>query len=91
MNKLLSTCSCICCSVLNDIVKVRENMGYCPQFDALDSLLTGQEHLMFYARLRGIPETEVKQVSASYIYVYNAPPSPIYMCIMLPPPLYICV
>ena len=51
------------CSILNDMVKVQQNIGYCPQFDALDSLLTGVEHLRFYARIRGIPENEVKLVS----------------------------
>ncbi|XP_052284173.1 phospholipid-transporting ATPase ABCA1-like isoform X3 [Dreissena polymorpha] len=50
-------------SILNDMVQVRHNIGYCPQFDALDPLLTGVEHLRFYARLRGIPETEVKLVA----------------------------
>lgn len=38
-------------------------MGYCPQFDAIDDLLTGREHLEFYARLRGVPEKEVTMVS----------------------------
>lgn len=37
-------------------------MGYCPQFDGLDGLLTAAEHLQLYARLRGVPEGEVKQV-----------------------------
>lgn len=41
---------------------VHQNMGYCPQFDAIDDLLTGQEHLEFYARLRGVPEGEVAMV-----------------------------
>uniref|UniRef100_A0A8C5HN15 ATP-binding cassette, sub-family A (ABC1), member 12 n=1 Tax=Gouania willdenowi TaxID=441366 RepID=A0A8C5HN15_GOUWI len=27
------------------------NIGYCPQVDALDNLLTGEEHLYFYARI----------------------------------------
>uniref|UniRef100_A0A3Q3N5I1 ATPase AAA-type core domain-containing protein n=1 Tax=Labrus bergylta TaxID=56723 RepID=A0A3Q3N5I1_9LABR len=34
-------------------------MGYCPQFDAINDLLTGREHLEFYAILRGVPEKEV--------------------------------
>merc|ERR1719483_315875 len=38
-------------------------MGYCPQFDALDPLLTGREHLEFYARVRGISPREVKSVA----------------------------
>lgn len=50
-------------SVLNEMVQVRHNIGYCPQFDALDPLLTGVEHLRFYARLRGIPEAEVREVA----------------------------
>ncbi|CAF0854184.1 unnamed protein product [Adineta ricciae] len=41
-------------SVIKELNKVHENLGYCPQFDALDSLLTAREHLYLYARLRGI-------------------------------------
>lgn len=37
-------------------------MGYCPQFDAIDELLTGREHLHLYARLRGVPEAEISRV-----------------------------
>ena len=33
---------------------VRKYMGYCPQFDALDGLLTGKELLVFYAQIRGM-------------------------------------
>lgn len=43
--------------------EVHQNLGYCPQFDAIDELLTGQEHLEFYARLRGVPENEVTMVT----------------------------
>ncbi|MCJ8732883.1 hypothetical protein PDJAM_G00216800 [Pangasius djambal] len=38
------------------------NIGYCPQVDALDDLLTGEEHLYFYARIRGICKREIDQV-----------------------------
>ncbi|XP_032129352.1 retinal-specific phospholipid-transporting ATPase ABCA4-like [Sapajus apella] len=38
-------------------------MGYCPQFDAIDELLTGREHLYFYARLRGVPAEEIEKVA----------------------------
>uniref|UniRef100_A0A8D3CBX5 ATP binding cassette subfamily A member 12 n=1 Tax=Scophthalmus maximus TaxID=52904 RepID=A0A8D3CBX5_SCOMX len=38
------------------------NIGYCPQEDALDDLLTGEEHLYFYARIRGVPKREIKGV-----------------------------
>lgn len=50
------------CSVLKEINEVHQNMGYCPQFDAINDLLTGREHLEFYAILRGVPEKEVCKV-----------------------------
>uniref|UniRef100_H3CTK4 ATP-binding cassette, sub-family A (ABC1), member 4a n=1 Tax=Tetraodon nigroviridis TaxID=99883 RepID=H3CTK4_TETNG len=49
--------------VLTDILDVHQNMGYCPQFDAIDELLTGREHLHLYARLRGVPEAEISRVA----------------------------
>ena len=48
-------------SVLNQLDDVRQNLGYCPQFDALDPLLTGREHLRLYARLRGLDEDSAKR------------------------------
>ncbi|XP_068455300.1 retinal-specific phospholipid-transporting ATPase ABCA4-like isoform X1 [Clinocottus analis] len=50
-------------SILTDILDVHQNMGYCPQFDAIDELLTGREHLYLYARLRGVPESEIPRVA----------------------------
>ncbi|XP_062844042.1 retinal-specific phospholipid-transporting ATPase ABCA4 isoform X2 [Trichomycterus rosablanca] len=50
-------------SVLTNILDVHQNMGYCPQFDAIDDLLTGQEHLYLYARLRGVPESQISRVA----------------------------
>ncbi|TSM94632.1 ATP-binding cassette sub-family A member 1 [Bagarius yarrelli] len=50
-------------SVLRDMDRVHQLMGYCPQFDAISDLLTGREHLEFYARLRGVPEPYVAKVS----------------------------
>ncbi|KAM7380664.1 hypothetical protein PAMP_003942 [Pampus punctatissimus] len=50
---------------LVDIMECRNegiNIGYCPQVDALDSLLTGEEHLYFYARIRGISKSEIDKV-----------------------------
>ncbi|KAG8519196.1 LOW QUALITY PROTEIN: Phospholipid-transporting ATPase ABCA7, partial [Galemys pyrenaicus] len=40
-------------------------MGYCPQSDAVFELLTGREHLELFARLRGVPEAQVVQQTAS--------------------------
>ncbi|XP_067415194.1 phospholipid-transporting ATPase ABCA7 [Emydura macquarii macquarii] len=50
-------------SVLSDLQSVHLNMGYCPQFDAINDLLTGREHLEFYCRLRGVPEEETPRVA----------------------------
>jgi len=50
-------------SVSQQIEKVHRSIGYCPQFDALMPLLTAREHLMFFARLRGLPEASVFSVS----------------------------
>ncbi|KAM6217102.1 retinal-specific phospholipid-transporting ATPase ABCA4 [Rhynchocyon petersi] len=50
-------------SILTKISDVHRNMGYCPQFDAIDELLTGREHLYLYARLRGVPAEEIERVA----------------------------
>uniref|UniRef100_A0A3B4GMZ5 P-type phospholipid transporter n=1 Tax=Pundamilia nyererei TaxID=303518 RepID=A0A3B4GMZ5_9CICH len=50
-------------SVLTEMERVHQLMGYCPQFDAISDLLTGREHLELYARLRGVPEEFVSKVA----------------------------
>ncbi|XP_068181973.1 phospholipid-transporting ATPase ABCA1b [Antennarius striatus] len=50
-------------SILREIDEVHQNMGYCPQFDSINELLTGREHLELYAILRGVPEKEVCDVA----------------------------
>jgi hypothetical protein len=40
--------------------EVRHLLGYCPQFDSLIDNLTAREHLMLYARIKGVPESDVK-------------------------------
>lgn len=50
---------------LVDIMECRKqgiNIGYCPQVDALDDLLTGEEHLYFYGRIRGISKRQLDAV-----------------------------
>ncbi|KAF0873265.1 ABCAD protein, partial [Crocuta crocuta] len=42
-------------------------IGYCPQQDALDELLTGWEHLCYYCTLRGIPESCIPQVAGDLV------------------------
>ncbi|XP_063159030.1 glucosylceramide transporter ABCA12 [Candoia aspera] len=51
--------------------------GYCPQEDALDDLLTVEEHMYYYARLHGIPEEDIKGIVLHLLYRLNLMP---YRC-----------
>ncbi|XP_014727841.1 PREDICTED: ATP-binding cassette sub-family A member 13 [Sturnus vulgaris] len=42
-------------------------IGYCPQQDALDELLTGWEHLYYYCTLRGIPKQDMHKVAEDLV------------------------
>ncbi|KXX83369.1 ATP-binding cassette sub-family A member 5 [Madurella mycetomatis] len=42
-------------SVTRNLAAARSHLGVCPQFDAVDQM-TVEEHLRFYARVRGIPD-----------------------------------
>ncbi|XP_008580998.1 PREDICTED: ATP-binding cassette sub-family A member 13-like, partial [Galeopterus variegatus] len=42
-------------------------IGYCPQQDALDDLLTGWEHLHYYCSLRGIPKQCIPEVAGDLV------------------------
>ena len=48
-------------SIKNQIDKVHLEMGVCPQFDILWPTLTVEEHLYFYARLRGVSRKDEDQ------------------------------
>jgi len=48
--------------ILDEIDQVHTQIGVCPQFDLLWPDLTVEEHLYFYARIRGIPAAEEKAV-----------------------------
>ena len=41
--------------IRNQLEKVQLQIGVCPQFDVLWEKLTVEEHLLFYARIKGIP------------------------------------
>ncbi|XP_064015154.1 glucosylceramide transporter ABCA12 [Pogoniulus pusillus] len=57
---------------LNDINEAHWSLfGYCPQEDALDDLLTVEEHMYYYARLHGIPEREIKGVVLQLLHRLN--------------------
>lgn len=45
--------------ISNSQVELRRLIGYCPQFDALIESLTAREHLLLFARIKGVKESEV--------------------------------
>ncbi|XP_036595474.1 ATP-binding cassette sub-family A member 3-like [Trichosurus vulpecula] len=47
-------------SILSNLKTLQGQIGYCPQFDALLDHMTGREILTMYARIWGIPQTEIK-------------------------------
>nr|QNH67856.1 ATP-binding cassette transporter subfamily A member 1-like protein X2 [Brachionus rotundiformis] len=49
-------------SILAQRQKALDNIGYCPQKNAIFPLLTAKEHLKFYARIRGIPEEYINDI-----------------------------
>jgi ABC-type multidrug transport system ATPase subunit len=44
--------------ICNHLELVQLQIGVCPQFDVLWGELTCEEHLLFYARLKGVPPEE---------------------------------
>ncbi|KAG1683894.1 ATP-binding cassette sub-family A member 17 [Nymphon striatum] len=49
-------------SIRNKISEVHKRLGYCPQFDAHIDEFTGSETLRLFARLRGMPESDIDSV-----------------------------
>ena len=49
----------------------KQELGYCLQGDALDGLLTGTETIYFYAKLRGIPSSNIKLVNLTWEKCYT--------------------
>ncbi|KAJ9453785.1 ABC transporter A family member 1 [Diplonema papillatum] len=45
--------------VVKEAQRARQNLGFCPQFDACLDNLTVQEHLQLFASLRGVPSKHV--------------------------------
>lgn len=41
-------------------VEYLRRMGYCPQFDAMNELLTGRQMLECFAKLRGVPKEDIQ-------------------------------
>ena len=47
-------------SVRRDQASIRRRVGYCPQHDALEGLMTGRETLRMYARIKGVPPAAIE-------------------------------
>ncbi|GMF24988.1 unnamed protein product [Phytophthora fragariaefolia] len=52
-------------SVIKDLEKIRQTLGYCPQHSVLYPDLTVKEHLTFYGRLKGF--TDPKELATEVI------------------------
>ena len=42
-------------SIKNQLEIVQLQIGVCPQFDILWDIMTVEEHLLFYSRIKGVP------------------------------------
>ena len=51
-------------SVTREPEKTRRRVGYCPQFDAHFSNLSGREHVELYASVKGVPLSLVKEAAS---------------------------
>uniref|UniRef100_A0A3B3WK83 ABC transporter domain-containing protein n=1 Tax=Poecilia mexicana TaxID=48701 RepID=A0A3B3WK83_9TELE len=45
--------------IRTDLSAIRQSLGVCPQHNVLFSMLTVEEHIWFYARLKGLSEEQV--------------------------------
>jgi ABC-type multidrug transport system ATPase subunit len=46
--------------VVADQDAIRAKVGYCPQHDALEYLMTGRETLRMYANIKRVPSHEIE-------------------------------
>ncbi|EYB99829.1 hypothetical protein Y032_0119g792 [Ancylostoma ceylanicum] len=51
-----------------------DQVGYCPQFDALNMKLTTIENIELFARIRGIPETHIKPLVSKLLVSLHLSP-----------------
>lgn len=47
-------------SILTEQTAIRRSVGYCPQHDALEPLMSCRETLRMYARIKGVPRAEIE-------------------------------
>lgn len=58
-------------NVMNEFAEARKLIGYCPQHDAVFPLMTVEEHLWFYSKIKGIPEDRRRELVESAIEQLN--------------------
>jgi ABC-type multidrug transport system ATPase subunit len=68
-------------SILTHMDKIREMMGVCPQFDVLWADLTGREHLMLFAGMKGIPWKKLSQEADDRLGVRPRPHTSVHNAI----------
>lgn len=52
--------------VVSNQAQAFQQLGYCPQFDAVWQRVTVREHLALYAALRGVPKARIPSLVSSY-------------------------
>ncbi|KAF4657352.1 (ABC) transporter, partial [Perkinsus chesapeaki] len=55
--------------LLGNVYEVRKNIGYCPQNSPLLEGLTTEEHLILYARIRGVSSSVIKEHTADLLRI----------------------
>lgn len=53
--------------MLTDQIAVRRLIGYCPQHNALMPRLTCREHLELFARIKGVPTSQLRDTCTRLI------------------------
>lgn len=61
--------------VSTSIDQIRNFLGVCPQHDILFDELTGEEHLVFYASIKGVKQSAIPEQVAHYIESVGLTPS----------------
>ncbi|KRZ97063.1 Retinal-specific ATP-binding cassette transporter [Trichinella sp. T8] len=53
--------------ILSSISEIRQSLGFCPQHNILFDNLTVEEHLWFYAKLKGMPTAELNEEIENFL------------------------
>ncbi|XP_058536704.1 phospholipid-transporting ATPase ABCA3-like isoform X4 [Ochotona princeps] len=59
------------CDISDNIIEIRKNLGFCPQYDLLFNDLTVTEHLFFYSVLKGVPQRIYTMEIAHMLSIFN--------------------